>query len=272
MTQEAILHNVNEDIARKVFANIEDFNRGRHADLGYYAISVATNYRSSYALWRIFPKEVPPLFVENLAINFDDAAQRAFSYLQNCNVKLSVLDNSYFEPYYGLTDDIISFGKYHEKRLADIYRIDPQYVLWLANKFEARSRKDEKMLEVAKGFRAVYFETIIQKRQLPAASRHIGKPGDKLFDLNLTVLSVRLQLDNYKKDYHVDQNILATDVEGNRFTFLIKAAAVSLSPEVLSGYSKRVNVKETLHIKCAKVMTHYESRGIRYNRLGYVKF
>ena len=124
---------------------------------------------------------------------------------------------------------------------------------------------------MAKGFARVYFETIVQKRNLPVASRHIGKVGEKLTDLELTVLAVRLQPDTYKKDFSVDQNVLAADADGNRFTFLLKAAAPSLNPYVLSCHSRAVSSQEVVRIASAKVMSHYQSKGVNYTRIGYVK-
>ena len=35
---------------------------------------------------------IPPLFIQSLAVTFNDAAERAFQYLQNCNVLLKVKD------------------------------------------------------------------------------------------------------------------------------------------------------------------------------------
>ena len=270
MSNEVNLYNVSDGIALKVFQGLDEFNRGRREDGGYYAVSVATAHRSVYALWRIF-KAQSPLYIRNLAINFDDAVQRAMEYLRNCNVCLKILDNTYFEPYYSSSDDMIAFGKYSGKRLAEIYYIDPHYVLWIANKFEPRNRKDEKLVEAAQGFRQVYLETVISKRQIPALSRYVGTVGEKLKDLNLTVLAVRLQLDTYKNDYFVDQNVLASDMDGNRFSFLVKAAARSLAPDMLSCYTRKVHPKEQLYLVSAKVLSHYESKGIRYTRLGYIK-
>lgn len=272
MSNEVSLYGVNAGIARKVFMDLEEFNKGRRDDTGFYAVSVATQHRSVYALWRIFSQPGRfPLYIQNLALTFEDAVGRAAKYLRNCNVSLQVLDNAYFEPYYGVSDDIISFGKYSGKRLAEIYYIDPHYVLWIANKFEPRNRKDERFVALAQGFRQVYLETVISKRQLPAVSRYIGTVGEKLKDLHLTVITVRLQVDSYKPDYFVDQHVLAADMDGNRFSFVVKAAARSLAPDILSCYTCKINVKEQLHLLSAKVLSHYESRGIRYTRLGYIK-
>ncbi len=272
MSNEFNLYGVNDGIARKVFLKLEEFNKGRREDFGFYAISIATEHRSMYALWRVFPQDKRyPLYICNLALTFEDAVERAVKYLRNCNIRLKVLDNAYFELYYSVADDIISFGKYRGKRLAEIYYIDPYYVLWIANKFEPHSRKDERFVEIAQGFRQVYLETVVSKRQLPAVSRYVGSVGERLKDLHLTVISVRLQLDRYKPDYFVDQNVLASDMDGNRFSFIVKAAVRSLAPDVLSCYTRKINVKEQLHLASAKVLSHYESKGIRYTRLGYIK-
>lgn len=274
MEREVALYQITAGMAEKVFRKIEHFNRGRREEAGYYAISVSTPYRSYYALWRVFPdSDRPPLFVQTLAVTFDDAAERAFRYLQNCNVALKVKDNSFFEVCYAHSDDIVSFGKYAGKRLSEVYYVDPHYVLWLAHKFEGRNARDKRLAVLAKDFATVHYETVIRKRNLPGGSRFIGQPGEKLSDLNLSVLGVRLQPDPYKtKGYYVDQSVLAADVDGNRYAFVIKAAAASLSPDVLSCYSKKITPRESLYIQSAKVLSHYESKGVKYTRIGYLKF
>lgn len=274
MNKDITLYQITDAMAEKVFDKIDHFNKGRREDTGYYALSVATPYRSYYALWRIFPEETyPPLFVQTLAVTFDDAAARAFRYLQNCNILLKVKDNAFFEPYYGLSDDIVPFGKYKGKRLCEVYYIDPNYVLWLAHRFEARNPRDKRLAVLAKGFATVHYETMIKKHRLPSGSRFIGTTGEKLTDLHVEVLGVRLQPDNYKtKGYYVDQSVLAADADGNRYAFVIKAAAPSQSPDVLSCYSKRVNSRDSLHILSAKVLSHYESKGVKVTRIGYLKF
>ncbi len=266
------IYNVNPEMADKIFSKIDVFNQGRRQDTGYYALSTATDFRTYYALWRIFPDSVvPPLFIRTLALTFEDAAARSFEYLRNCNVALKVLDNRWFEPYYGLSDDVVSFGKYRGKRLAEIYYVDPRYVLWLANKCELQGKKYEKLIVLAKGFARVYFETTVPKKNLPVASRPIGEIGEKLDGLELTVLAVRLQPDRYKKDFYVDQNVLAVDADGNRFSFVLKGAAPSLNPYVLSCYSRAVHLQEVIRVASAKVLSHYQSKGVNYTRIGYVK-
>lgn len=80
---------------------------------------------------------------------------------------------------------------------------------------------------MAKKFAKVHFELTVQKRHISSVSHYIGEIGEKLKDMFLTVLNVRLQVDTYKADFYVDQNVLAADRDGNRFTFFIKAGGRS---------------------------------------------
>lgn len=274
MDRGITLYQISSEIAQQVFQKIDVFNKGRREDTGFYALSISTPYRSCYALWRVFAdSSVPPLFIQSLAVTFNDAAERAFLYLRNCNILLKVKDNTFFEPYYGLSGDIIAFGKYSGKRLAEVYYIDPHYVLWLAHKFEPRNSRDKKLAGWARAFAMVHYETVIRKQHLPAGSRFIGTLGEKLTDLSLEVLAVKLHPDLYKKTgYYVDQYVLATDYDGNRYTFVIKAAASSFSPDILSCYTKKICPHDSLSLQSAKVLSHYESKGIRYTRIGYLKF
>ena len=113
------------------------------------------------------------------------------------------------------------------KRLSEIFYIDPSYVLWLANKFVSENKRYDQLVALSKQFAIVYYEITVQKKRHPSVSKAVGEIGERLHDLFLTVLHVRLQVDTYKPDFHVDQQILAVDRDGNRFTFLLKAAACS---------------------------------------------
>ena len=265
------LYQLAPGIADKQFGRITAFNRGRSRDNGVYVISLATRYRPYYALWRSLPRREKPFFVRTLGVTFDVALDRAFALLCNCNVWLDVADSSVFESWYAESESLIPFGKYKGKHLSEIFYIDPSYIYWLANKFVPGNRKYDRLKELAKDFTLVNFEFTVRKSRVSSASRFVGEVGDKLKDLQLTVLNVRLQVDTYKPDFFVDQNILASDRDGNRFTFLIKAAARSLTPNALSCLSRKIEKHETLRVKSAKVMSHYESHGVRYTRIGYVR-
>lgn len=271
MSRNLTLYQVSPRLAEKVFGSIDEFNRGRTNANGCYAISMATAYRPYYGFWRIFPNVQAPLFIRTLAVTFDTASERAFSLLQNCNIRLEAFDNQIFESYYGSSDDMIPFGKYRGKRMSEIYYIDPSYVLWLANKFQPEQKRYEPLAEKAKLFARVHFELTVQKRHISSVSRNVGQVGETLRELFLTVLGVRFQVDTYKPDFYVDQSVLAADRDGNRFVFTIKAGGRSLSPNALSCHSLKITPHGMLHLSSARVMSHYESHGVRYTRLGYVK-
>lgn len=271
MDSPVILEHLSPELVEKTLNRIHAFNMGRTKSHGTYVISLATSFRPYYALWRVFPEKTAPLFVRTLAVTFDAAVERSIVMLQNCNVSLEYADNSFFESFYGQTDDIIPFGKYRGKRMAEIYYVEPSYILWMANKFQPSDHRYDRLVELAKLFSIVHFELTVQKRRIASVSQYVGSPGEKLKELFLTVLNVRLQVDGYKPDFYVDQNVLAADRDGNRFTFLVKAAAQSLTPKALSCRSRKISQHETLHLISAKVMSQYEIHGVRYTRLGYVR-
>lgn len=66
------------EITAQVLKELELFNRGRTSDKGVYLISMATEYRPYYALWREFPSPHSYLFVRTLGVTLDAASARAF--------------------------------------------------------------------------------------------------------------------------------------------------------------------------------------------------
>ena len=271
MKDNLSLYQLSDETKEKIRERVRSFNRNRNRDKGVYAISLATGYRPYYALWRIFAGAEPSLFIRTLATTLDDALSRAMHLLQNCNVALALVENAFFEPFYGMADDIMPFGMYKGKRLAEIYYLAPSYVLWLANKFTPSSKKYNRLIAFAKAFAFVHFELTVQKRKVSSVSHFVGDKGDKLFHIDLVVLNVRLQVDTYKPDFYVDQNVLAADRDGNRFTFLVKAAGSSLTPKVLHCRSRKIEQHQQIQLASAKIMGHYERHGVKYTRLGYVR-
>ena len=118
------------------------------------------------------------------------------------------------------------FGKYKGKHLAEIYYVDPSYMLWLANKFEPTNPRYERVVELAKRFAVVHFELTVRKPRIASVSHFVGTVGETLKDLQVTVLNVRLQVDTYKPDFFVDQNVLAADRDVIALPFWSRPAPV----------------------------------------------
>lgn len=258
---------------QQIIEDVRAFNMGRHAQSGYYAISVTTAFRHYYALWRVFADGTAPLFIRTLTASFRTSVDQAMYLLRYNHVMLTWLDNSYFVPYYGSTADVVSFGKYRNKRLSEVYYIDPMYVLWLANKFEPEKKKLRQLVEIAKVFAQVHPELSPPRQaRYPSPSQYVGQKGDKLENLSLKVLYVKYQVDTYKPDFYIDQRILAVDANGCRYSFTEKAGGRSQTPKALSCHSRSFMVGQNLVFRSAKVLAHYESHGVKYTRLGYVKY
>ena len=157
--------------------------------------------------------------------------------------------------------------------MASVYYIDPQYVLWLANRFEPEKKQLQKLKELAQSFAVVHAElTPPKKREYHSQSHYVGEKGEILKDLHLKIIYVRLQVDTYKPDFYIDQFVLAVDDRNCRYSFIVKAAARSQTPKALSCYSLPMHVGSEWTLHSAKVLDHYTSHGIQYTRLGYLKF
>lgn len=258
---------------QQIIEEVRAFNAGRQAQSGYYAISVTTAYRHYYALWRVFADGTAPLFIRTLTASFRTSVNQAMYLLRYNHVMLTWLDNSYFVPYYGSTADVVTFGKYRNKRLSEVYYIDPMYVLWLANKFEPEKKKLRQLVEIAKVFALVHPELSPPSQvRYQSQSQYVGQKGDKLEHLRLKVLYVKYQVDTYKPDFYIDQRILAVDANGCRYSFTEKAGGRSQTPKALSCHSRSFMIGQDLVLRSAKVLAHYESHGVKYTRLGYVKY
>lgn len=252
---------------------VNRFNETRTKEQGYYAISIATPFRRHHALWRIFTDNTPPLFIRTLSESFSAAVKQAMLILRHNRVALTWRDNEFFVPYYGSNADIVTFGKYRGKRLAEIYYIDPSYVLWMANRFEPEKKKLQQTVEIARAFARIHAELIPPRpTQNRTVSEYVGQKGDKLSALHLRIISVKRQVDTYKPDFYIDQRVLATDEKGNRFCFTEHAGGRSQTPNALSCHSRAMVVGTDLLLSSAKVLGHYESFGTKYTRIGYIKY
>lgn len=270
MNEDLVFYQLSEEDSNRILRQIEQFNLSRNNRNGVYGISLATALRPYYILWRIFSDRlfVP---VRTLAITFELSVERAIELLNYCDVQLEVFNSIFFESYYSTSAEFIPFGKYRGKRLAEILYVEPSYILWIANKFAVNNQHYERLKVEAKCYATVHYELMKKQRRPSTESEFVGKKGERLKNIFLTVVNVRLQTDSYKPDFYVDQNVLAVDEEGNRFTFFIKAGGKSMTPKQLSCHSRVISRQETLHLLSAKVLRHYAYHEIKYTHLGYVK-
>lgn len=175
-------------------------------------------------------------------------------------------------------DDIISFGKYHGHYLHEILRIDPGYLTWIAFKFTPRIPKQERFAQIARIYHSVYIDILQRKAKQPPAGHFLGKEGEKVTDLTLTVLSVRLEDDPYKTQvrgttpyFYVRQILRLKDTSGNLVTFRVNSRTASRHSCQLPAVEHAYRTDETVHIASARIAGTYTIGKNKWTRLNYVK-
>lgn len=176
-------------------------------------------------------------------------------------------------------DDIISFGKYHGHYLHEILRIDPGYLTWIAFKFTPRIPKQERFVQIAGVYHSVYIDILQRKARQPSAGRFLGKEGEKVENLTLTVLNVRLEDDPYKTQvkgttpyFYVRQVLRLKDASGNLVTFRVNSRTASRYSCQLPAMEHTYRVDETVYIASARIAATYTIGRNKWTRLYYIKF
>lgn len=273
------MSNISDYIEQFVLDKLNMFNEGRNEDKGVYYILLPNEKTAYYTLWFYNPAAEyhPNIFLSTLDVNAINSVGKAMKAVANSFVKLTVkirIDSISHN-----ADDIISFGKYRGYHLFEVALIDPKYVTWIANKYEAHVQSERRFKELAATYSWVYQDLNTSRIHKMPVSRFVGEIDEKLTDLHLTIRRIKIEDNPYKTrvirgttHFYVDQKIIAADDSENLFFFTIRATDRSLESGKLSNSDHTYQVGEKLYIRSAKVIKHYASRNIRYTKLGYVKF
>lgn len=134
-------------------------------------------------------------------------------------------------------------------------------------------------MKMAQAYNCVYLDKMLKKKYQPRpTSRFLGKKGDKLTDLTLKITKVQVEDDPYRTHvvgttpvFFVRQRLTAIDAGGN----LVNLTFTSGNPSQVSGQLPSLEHAyrpgEVLHISSARIAATFESYGIQYTRLNYVK-
>ncbi|WP_278835465.1 hypothetical protein [Parabacteroides goldsteinii] len=272
------MDNISGYIEQFVLDKLNTFNEGRNTDKGVYFILLPNEKTAYYTLWFYNPAAEfhPNVFLSTLDVNAINSVEKAMKTTANSFARLTV--KMRLESISHNADDIISFGKYHGYHLFEVAAIDPKYVTWIANKYEARVQSKRRFKELAATYSWVYQDLNTSRMHKVPVSRFIGTIDEKLNDLHLSVRRVKVEDNPYKTrsvrgttHFYVDQKIVASDESGNLFFFTIRASDRSLESGKLSNADHAYQAGEIMHIRSAKVIKHYTSRNIRYTKLGYIK-
>ena len=272
------MDNISGYIEQFVLDKLNTFNEGRNTDKGVYFILLPNEKTAYYTLWFYNPAAEfhPNVFLSTLDVNAINSVEKAMKTTANSFARLTV--KMRLESISHNADDIVSFGKYRSYHLFEVAAIDPKYVTWIANKYEARVQSERRFKELAATYSWVYQDLNTSRMHKVPVSRFIGTIDEKLNDLHLSVRRVKVEDNPYKTrsvrgttHFYVDQKIVASDESGNLFFFTIRASDRSLESGKLSNADHAYQAGEIMHIRSAKVIKHYTSRNIRYTKLGYIK-
>lgn len=275
------LPEITETEQNLLYAKLSEYNRGRASfkEAGAYLVVLPRPGHDSYSVW-VFSPELERrsiLFIHDLSPDVHEALRMAstmFYFSKRC--LLIVEYNEKRMQSNG--EDIISFGKYHGHYLHEILKIDPAYLSWIAYKYTPRIPKQERFVTIAKAYHSVHLDLMQRKaRQKRQASRFLGEAGEKLTDLTLKVMRVRLEDNPYKTrvtgstvEFYVRQVMTLTDPAGNLAVIRLSSKNPSRASCQLSAFDHEYKPGEIVHIASARVARTYSNNGTKYTYLSHV--
>ena len=182
--------------------NAYNLKKASFKEVGAYLVVLPRADCPRYSLWIYspLPERQSIFYIFDLSEDIHEALRMASTLCYYSPRPLSLVEYN-AKRMQNKGDDIISFGKYHGHYLHEILRIDPGYLTWIAFKFTPRIPKQERFAQIARIYHSVYIDILQRKAKQPPAGRFLGKEGEKVTDLTLTVLSVRLDNDPYPDQY-----------------------------------------------------------------------
>ena len=277
-----ILPGIPEAEQALLYRKLNDYNQGRasYKEAGTYLVVLPRPDHPRYSLWIYspLPGRQSIFYIQDLSEDIHESL-RASSTLCYYSPRPLLLVEYNAKHMQSKGDDLIPVGKYRGHFLHEIFRIDPAYITWTAYKFTPRIPKQERFVHIARIYHSVHVDILRrQVRQPPSALRHLGQPGEKLENLTLRVLRVRLEDDPYKTTvkgntpyFYVRQLLTLEDPIGNLVTLRLNARTASHESCQLPATEHAFQPGETLHVASARIAHTYTSAGKPYTRLNYVK-
>lgn len=278
-----IIPGISEAEQDLLYKKLNEYNLGRasYKEAGAYLVVLPRPEYPRYSLWIYspLPERQSIFYIQDLSEDINESLRVASS-LCYYSPRCMLLVEYNAKRMQSRGDDIISIGKYHGHFLHEIFRIDPEYISWVAYKFTPRIPKQERFVQIAQIYHSVHLDIQKQQaRQKYSTSRFLGKEGEKVADLTLKVLRVRLEDDPYKTIvkgntpyFYVRQILTLEDSIGNLVTFRTSARTASRESCQLPGTEHAFQPGETVYIASARIARTYTSGNKQYTRLNYVKF
>lgn len=276
------LPNISEAEQALLYAKLNEYNRGRVSfkEAGSYLVVLPRPGKPNYTLWLFtpLPERQTFLYIHDLAADVNESLRMASTMLYYSPRPLLIVDYNE-KRMQNNGDDIIFFGKYRGHFLHEILKIDPPYLSWVAYKFTPQIPKQERFVKIAQAYHSVHLDLMLRKaKQAKQTSNYLGDPGEKLENLVLRVLRVKLEDDPYKThiygrtvQFFVRQVLTLADASGNLITMNMTAKNSSTESCTLSAFEHEYHPEEMVYIASAHIARVYEIHGSKYTRLSHVK-
>ena len=265
-----------------LYSKLNAYNQGRasYKEVGAYLIVLPRPEHLQYTLWIYspLPERQSIFYICDLSTDIHETLRMA-STLCFYSPRSLLLVEYNAKRMQSKGDDIISVGKYHGHFLHEILKVDPAYLSWIAYKFTPKIPKQERFVKIAQAYHSVHLDVMLRKsKEVRRKSRYLGEVNEKLTDLKLKVMRVRLEDDPYKTrvygttpQFFVKQILTLNDASGNLVTMSIPSKTPSAVSCTLSGIEHEYRPGEIIYVASARVSRLFESYGSKYTRLSNVK-
>ena len=264
-----------------LYAKLKLYNEGRpsYKETGAYLVVLPRPGHPKYSLWIYspLPERQSIFYLCELAGDAEESLRMASAWCFYSSRRLLVVEYN-AKRMQSLGDDLVPFGKYRGHFLHEVLSVDPAYVAWIAFKFTPRIPKQERFVLIARIYHSVHLDFMQRKSRQGIQGNYLGKEGDKVENLTLTVTQVRTEDDPYKTQmqgtiptFHVRQVLWLRDAVGNRVTFRVAAHVPSYESGVLPALEHAYKPGEVVQVVSARISRTYMVKNVRWTRLNYVR-
>jgi hypothetical protein len=182
------------------------------------------------------------MFIRNLSTDLITAVQKVATHR---GLPIALYDDDNFNPEH-IPHICFQHGKYKGQSISSVYEQDPRYVIWAANNFTARNKKQRMVLDALTAIKQTHFQMLTEQNRAQSTSQYQGLLKERL-QLTLTITACR----QYQNDYGPDNfRYRAQDASGNLFQFyyknqpLVKGAQVDIKGTV-KAHRELVGIQTT---------------------------
>ena len=263
------LPGISESEQALLYAKLNEYNRGKASfkEAGVYLVVLPRPGKPNYSLWLYspLPEKQSILYIHDLSPDINESlriASTMFYYSRRCLILMDYNEKRMQSN----GDDLIFFGKYRGHFLHEILKVDPAYLSWIAYKFTPKIPKQERFVKIAQAYHSVHLDVMLRKsKEVRRKSRYLGEVNEKLTDLKLKVMRVRLEDDPYKTrvygttpQFFVKQILTLNDASGNLVTMSIPSKTPSTVSCTLSGIEHEYRPGEIIYVASARVSRLFE--------------